>query len=197
MGNHPLTSKTPIQITNPNRAGSNPGCADHLLAAGAAGQRRDKRVINRFLLARSSRARSCSPSASRLSGSESDVCMCAGEACGMSTEVCLFLSLFLCRCLFLSVSVCLSLCVFVSLCLCVSVFLCFFVFVSLCLCVCVFVFVFVCRVFVSLYLCSCLCVCFCFVFIFICVFLFFLLFVYWDMKSEYFLVVNFLDIYVV
>ena len=35
MGNHPLTSKTPIQTTNPNRAGSNRGAqskeaAEHL-----------------------------------------------------------------------------------------------------------------------------------------------------------------------
>ena len=91
--------------------------------------------------AESSRARSCSPSASRLPGSESDAC--AGEACCMLTSesgalraggVSLFVSVSL------SVSFSVSLCLLVSLSL-VSVSLSVWLSVSVCLClsVCVFV----------------------------------------------------------
>ena len=120
---------------------------------------------------RGSHARSRSPSASRLSGSESDACTCAGEAFGMSTSesgalraggVSLFVGVFLCLslsvglsvfriCFFVSVCVCVCVCVCLCLCLSVSVFVCVFLFVSvflsLCFCCC---------------FCFCLCVCFCF-----------------------------------
>ena len=121
-------SKLPIQ-TGPVATRAAQSCCNHLLAAGAAGQRRDKRVTNRFPLARSIGrgrqetsgqrpratgarateslyARSCSPSASRVRAQAKPVACRHQNSARCAPEVCLFLSLSLCRCLSLSLFVC-------------------------------------------------------------------------------------------
>ena len=175
MGNHPLTSKTSIQTTNPNRAKRPPKTCNHLLAAGqntAVVQGKDsggaapRQARGKPLPGDKRPAAACNwgmRSRELARAFLQPVCITAlGLGVGrvrvrrrslwhvdMNPARCAPEA-----CLFLSLSLCRS--VFVSVCLrlsvcvclCLSVCVCLSVFVCLCLCVCL-----------SVSVCLCLCVC--------------------------------------